>query len=193
MPEQRSDEIAIHTQSRLRVSLKSVLVAMAFFAMGCALVANWVRLSNVEASLSRYESSLIPTSLAADEFRIIPRFVIDTDHCKVVTYRIETSADHSAAVRSGGDSNQAAANQDVRNGTYFSEITILIDHTASKNSLKLMAKVGGAQGYAVMNVPEDFSLSDAVKLHKGAELHKRAADLELFRLGDRSYTLSVTP
>jgi hypothetical protein len=173
--------------------LKTVLVAVAFFALGCALVAQRLTLADAEASLSRYESSIISTSLDSDEFRIIPRVVIDTDNCKVVTYRIETKGNHSAAVRCDGDSNRAAAIHDTKNNLHFSEVTILIDHTKAKNSLKLMPKVGGAQGYAVMNVSDDFSLNDAVKLHREEGVHRRDEDVELFRLDDRSYTLSIEP
>ena len=176
---------------RFRVSLRTVLAAVTFVAMSCALLTQHLRLNAAQAALSRYEASLIPTSLGSDQFRIIPRIVIDTDNCKVFTYRIESTGTHTASVSSGGDSNGGSSSYDAKTGLHYSEVTILIDHIKSRNAVKLMPKVGGAQGYAIENVPDEFSLDDAVSLLREHGIYKRNEVVELFRFNERPYTLNL--
>ena len=178
---------------RFRVSPRTVLATVTFLAMGCAILTQHFRLNAAQTALSRYEASPIPTSLGSDQFRIIPESVIGTDNCKVFTYRIESTGTHTASVSSGGDSNAAGASYDAKTGLLFSEVTILIDHIKSRNALKLMPKVGGAQGYAIANVPDEFSLDDAVSLLREHGIYKRNEIVELFRWNERPYTLNLKP
>ncbi len=152
-------------QPRFRVSLKSLLAIMAFAALACALVMQHFELARTRASLARYESSLIPTTLAPNQFRLIASTVLQTDHAMVIKYRIETANHHFATIASGGDSNGGRANHDPKTNLYVTEAVILIDHIKSDNVLKVMPKVSGAQGYTVSTVADDFSLPASVTVH----------------------------
>ncbi len=185
--------VDVQQRPRFQFSIRSILAIAAFVGMACAITIQNLRLAEARASLSRYESSLIPTSLQPSQFRIITRVALDTDHVKVVNYRIESLGEHFANIQSGGDGNGAGADYDAQTGLYFSEVTILLDHTKSTNSLKVMPKVGGAQGYSIQNVAEDFSLEDAVTFHDEDHVHERDESIELFRLDGRPYSLTLTP
>ena len=176
-----------------RFSLKTVLATVTFVAMACAFVMQHFRLADTQASLSRYEASIIPTSLGLDQFRIISRIVVETDHVKVATYRIETEDEHFATVESGGDSNGCSSTYDSKTNLHFTEVTILFDHTKSKNSLKMMPKVGVLEGYTVANVPDDFLLNDAVTFNRDDRVYARNEVVELFQWGDRHYILTLKP
>ena len=108
--------------AKFRVSLKSMFVMIAFAAMTCSLIVQYSGLVKTRASLARYETSPIPTSLAPNEFRVIANTVLKTDHATVIGYRIESSGDHFATVASGGDSNGGRATYDAETNLYVTKI-----------------------------------------------------------------------
>ena len=170
-----------------------MFVMIAFAAMTCALIVQYSELVKTRASLARYETSPIPTSLAPNEFRVIANTVLETDHATVIGYRIESSGDHFATVASGGDSNGGRATYDAETNLYVTESVLLIDHVKSENVLKIMPKVSGAQGYGVAPVADDFSLADAISVHDLESVYLRDNTVTLLEVGDRIYTLRLKP
>ena len=188
----RGTELTGSTVSRkLRFSLKTVLVVTAVVAAALGFIAQQRRLAELQAALWRYEGTLKPTSLGASEFRIIERVVVDTSHVKVVTYRIESAGGHFTTLQGNGDSNGSSSKFDDNTQRYVSEATVLFDYLDSQHKVKLMARVGGAHGYSVQDVPADFSLATGVKFSAVDGLHARDAAVELFRWNDTPYRLQL--
>ena len=158
---------------RMQFSLKTVLLVVSVVAVACSFFMQQRRLNESQSALSRYEASQIPTSLAPGQFRVIARSILDTDHVKVVAYRIESANEHFATVKSEGDSNGCKSKYDPKTHLHWTEATILFDHIKSDNKVKMMPKVGGAQGYTLAHVPDGYSLTDAVKLNELDRLFSR--------------------
>jgi hypothetical protein len=177
----------------LRFSLKTMLVVIAFVAMTCALVVQYVELAKTRASLARYETSLIPTALASDEYRVITSKLLQTDHAAIIRYRIESSEDHFATISSGDDSNGGRATYDPKTNLYVTESVLLIDHIKTKNALKVMPKVSGAQGYSVAVVADNFSLADTLTIHDPKAVYSRSDSATLVEIDDQVYTLTLKP
>ena len=176
---------------KLRFSLKTVLVGTAVVAAALGFIVQQRRLADLQAALWRYEATRIPTTLAANEFRVIERVVVDTSHVKVVTYRIESTAKHFASLQGGGDSNGSSSKYDPHTNRYVSEATVLFDHLDSQHQVKMMASVGGAHGYSVPDVPADFSLAAGMKLQDVDGVHARDTAAEVFEWNGTPYTLLV--
>ena len=176
-----------------RVSLRAMLGAVAFVALICALVVQYIDLSRTRASLARYESSRISTKLRSNEFRVIARDVVKTDHVIVISYRIESLSDHFATIRIGTDGNGSRAHFDPATNLYVTQAELVIDHMKSKNALKEMAKVSGAQGYSVASVPDEFSLEDAIEIRELNAVYSRNDAAELLELRGRRYVLQLKP
>ena len=162
---------------------------MVFIALVCALFTQRVRLNQLNASLSRYEQSVIPTTLELTQFRIIPRIVLDKDHCKVATYRIESKNRHTAVVRNGSGTSSKTSSYDQTTDLHFSEISILIDHIKSTNTLKYVRD----QGYSVTNAGKDFLLDDAVTLHPDVRVCNRNETIDLFQVDGDTCTFTMQP
>lgn len=173
--------------------MKTILVVVAFVAMGCAISMQHFRLARTQASLARYETSLIPTALQPNQFRVIARIAIQTDHVKMITYRIESADQHFATIESNGGSNGGRSTYDPKTDLHFTEAVFLIDHVKSMNALKVLPKVSGAQGYSVAFVPDDFSLDSVFTLHDLEPVYLRDASVELLVLNGRSYALTLKP
>ena len=149
-------------------------------------------LTDVQASLSRYESVRIPTSLAADQFRVITQTILDTSHVKIVTYRLESVDKHFATLDDGhGDSNGSTSSLDQDTDLHVTEAIVLIDHVDSKKCVKILPKVGGGQGYSVMSVQDDYVLDDEVTITNSTGVYSQNETVELFQSDGRSYSLSL--
>lgn len=168
-----------------------MLAVVAFVAMACALLLEHSELSRTRASLARYEAQQIPTTLGNDEFRVIANPVLSTDHTIVIAYRIESSEDHFASIVSEGESNGGRARFDEPTALFVTEAVLLIDH--SGDSLKVMPKVAGAQGYSLAPVAEGFSLRDAVSVYELEMVHSRRAAVPLFEIEGRTYSVVLKP
>ena len=176
---------------KLRFSLKTVLVVTAMVAAAFGFIVQQRRLADLQAALWRYEATQIPTSLGANEFRVIERVIVDTSHVKVVTYRIESTAKHFASIQGRGDSNGSSSMYDPNTNHHVSEATVLFDHLDTQHNVKMMASVGGAHGYSVANVPADFSLAASVKLKDVDGVHARDEAVDVFEWNGTPYSLRV--
>jgi hypothetical protein len=170
-----------------------MLAIITFAALVCALMMQHFELAKTQASLARYETSLIPTALAPNEFRVIVNKVLQTDHATVIGYRIESSGDHFATIASGGDSNGGRATYNPKTNLYVTESVLLVDHIKSENVLKVMPKVSGAQGYSVASVADDFSLADAITVHDPEIVYSRSDTATLLEIEGQIYTLTLKP
>ena len=160
-------------------------VALAFFVQQRSLI-------RTKTALSRYESELISTSLQADQFRIITRPVLDLDSIKLVTYRIEVASDQFILLEEGdGGHSGVSTNFDRTTNLHWTDSVVLIDHIKSQQRIKVMAKLGGASGYSVIPVSEDFSLNDSVKFSEVDGVYQLDERVELFQLDGKPYTLRI--
>ena len=174
-----------------RFSLRGVLIFVAFVAATVAFFVQQRRLANVQAALSRYESTQIPTSLAPNQFRIIVQ-TVDTNHVKLVKYRIESLDEHFATLDNGeGDTNGSRSNQDANTGLHFTEVTVLVDHVVSQKCVKMLPKVGGGQGYSILPVADDYSLDEATTFNEVNGVFSRNETVELFQWDGKAYSLTL--
>lgn len=188
-----SSRSEVGSPPRGRISLKTCLIGMAFFALICAFVVQRLELVRTRTSLARYETSLIPTELQSEEFRVVAREVVLTSNVKVIAYRIETTDPHNAKIRIGSDSNSAQAKYDARMGLYVTDALVFIDHVESAGVMKVMASVSGARGYSVYQVAEDFSLDAELRLNDLNAVYPRDEGVELLSLEGKKFELKLKP
>jgi hypothetical protein len=169
-----------------------MLVLVTLVAAVTALFVQSRRLAQVRAALSRYESTQVSTSLAPHQFRIITQTILDTDHLKVVKYRIESLEEHFATLDDKeGDANGSRSNYDPHTGLHFNEVTVVLDHVASQQCVKMLPKVGGAQGYSVLPVKDNYVLDEDTTVNHVDGVYSRNDTVELLQWGGKSYSLSL--
>jgi hypothetical protein len=176
--------------------LREIFFSIALLAAATVVLEQHGQLSDERASLSRYESVRIPTSLVADQFRIITQTILDTDHVKVVKYRLESIDKHFATLEeqsdsTGGGSNGCVSSRDRNTNLHFTEVTVLIDHVASQSCVKVLPKVGGASGYSVASVQDDYVLDDETTINHVDGVYSRSETVELFQWDGKPFTLSL--
>lgn len=177
---------------RWRFTLQGMFLAVAVVGATMALVVQHRRLTSAEAALARYESTRVPTTLADKQFRVIAQTVLDTKHAKVMKYRIESNDRHFASVGNGqGDSNGCSSQFDPSAGFHITEVVMFIDHVVSENRVKMMPKVGGAQGYSVAHVADNFVLGEHLTFHDADGAHPRGAAVPLLKWNGKTYSLSL--
>jgi len=175
-----------------RFSLRGVITLIPFIAMGLALFVQHQHLSNVQAALSRYESTHVPTAITGGHFRVIAHPVLDTDHVKVMAYRIESVDEHFATLSDGhGDSNGCRSAHDPNTDLHVTEVTVLLDHVDSEDCVKMLPKVGGVQGYTVATVKDGYALDDDTTINDVDGVYSRTEKVGLFQWNGKSYFLSL--
>lgn len=98
--------------------------------------------------------------------RFIRQPVLNTDHVKVMKYRIESVDEHFATLSDGhGDSNGCSSDYDPNANLHFTEVTVLVDHVDSQHCVKMLPKVGAAQGYTVATVKDGYVLDDHMTIN----------------------------
>lgn len=167
------------------IILSTLLAALIIFQQS--------QIFKTKESLARYENPAIPTSLKPDQFRIIVKTNLHTDHALLINYRIESLGKHFATIQSEGDKNGSTSSHESQTNLHVTEAQFLIDHVKSANVLKVMGKVSGAQGYSVMNVSGDYSLEDELQILPIKMLHHYSDEIQILELDDRTYTLKIKP
>lgn len=179
------------TSRSFHFSLRELLLIVALVAMVFGYFVQHRRLANVQASLSRYEATEVPTSLGTGQFRIIAQKILDLDHVKVMKYRIESADPYFATLGDGkGNSNGGSATQDTKTGLYFTEATVLIDHIKFEKRVKLMARLGGA-GHSMNQVADDYELNESTTFNDVNGVFPRTKSVELFKWNGKSYSLDL--
>jgi hypothetical protein len=169
-----------------RYSLTQLLILVAFAAVVVGLFVQNRKLANVQAALSRYESSQISTSLAANQFRVIAHTILDTKHVKVVKYRVETTDEHFATLQGTDDSRGRSLSPDPNTGLYFTEMTFVFDHLPTANQIKM-----SNMGYTLKDVPADYSLDDSVILNDVNGVYDLTDTVDVFVWDNITYSLSL--
>lgn len=176
----------------VRFTLRGMIVTISFLALGLALLLQDQRLQETKRALARYETSQVPTAIPEGQFRVILRTVLDNDEVKLLSYRIESADEHFATIRdSDGGGNGARSEFDAKTNLYVTEATVLFDHLDSRNCVKMMPRVGGAQGYTIMPVPEDYTLNSDLMIEKTSGLHARSSKVRLFTWNGKEAYLSL--
>lgn len=124
--------------------------------------------------------------------RFIRQPVLNTDHVKVMKYRIESVDEHFATLSDGhGDSNGCSSDYDPNANLHFTEVTVLVDHVDSQHCVKMLPKVGAAQGYTVATVKDGYVLDDHMTINNADGVYSRNEKVDLFQWDGKSYSLSL--
>ena len=175
-----------------RFSIGRMIAAMAFIAMGLALFVQHRRLTQVQASLSRYESTHVPTAVPRGQYRVIAQPVLDTDRVKVMAYRVESVDEHFATLSDDhGDRNGCRSKYDSNTNLHVTEVTVLVDHVVSRECVMMLPKVGGAHGHTVATVGDSYTPDDNLTIHDVGGVNNRAESVDLYQWDGKSYSLSL--
>jgi hypothetical protein len=178
-------------RKKLRFTSRAMIAATAFIALALALVVQNQRLSNVQAALSRYESTTVPVALAAGQFRVIVQPVLDTDDAKIVKYRIECADERFVTVGGQGDSSGSLSRRDPNTGLYTTECILFVDHLDSLNFVKMILNVGGGQGTVVETVNAGYALDYHVGINTADGVYAGSETPALFTWNGEAYSVSV--
>jgi len=141
-----------HAIRKRQFSLASLLVLLAAVVAIAGFVLEHQRRSATQAALSRYESDQISTVVPDGKFRVITKTMVDSDHVKVIAYRIECGhAFYAELMGRDGDSSGLSSKYNADAGIHFSEWTYVFDHLPTENKLKV-----SNMGYSLSTVPPTF-------------------------------------
>ncbi|QDU56705.1 hypothetical protein [Aeoliella mucimassa] len=175
-----------------KLSLRGMIAATAFITMGLALFVQHQHLTQAQASLSRYETTHVPTAVPRGQFRVIAQSVLDTDRVKLMAYRVESVDEHFATLRDGhGDRNGCHSEYDPNTNLHVTEVTVLVDHVDSRQCVMMLPKVGGAHGHIVATVGDSYTLDDDLTIHDVGGVYNRAESVNLYQWDGKSYSLSL--
>jgi hypothetical protein len=167
-------------------SVRALLTLVTVIAMLAAFAIQNRRHAATRAALSRYESEQVAVSLPPGSFRIFTYRHINTDHVKVLTYRIECGDAFFGKVAHSHGASSQSLRYDANVGTYFAEWTYVFDYLPTENKLKV-----SDMGYTLLTVPDGYSLSTELELHNVDGVHETDATVELFILNGKPYSLSL--
>jgi hypothetical protein len=127
----------------------------------------------------------------SDQFEVAVTSVLDTDHAKVVRYRIESKSPFYATVNHGQGRTAAASTFSPAAKTHVIEIVMFLDHIASRECVKECLNVGSAGGPSVESVSKDYVLNKNTKIKQAGGTYERAMVVELLEWNGRTYSLSL--
>ncbi|MBC8871453.1 MAG: hypothetical protein H8E44_18675 [Planctomycetes bacterium] len=130
----------------------------------------------------------LPTS---DRYHVDATSILDTDHAKVVQYRIESNSPFYATVNHGQGRTAAASSFSPSAKTHVIEIVVFLDHIASRECVKECLTVGAAGGSGVESVSKDYALNKNTKIKLTGGTYKRNETVELLQWNGRTYSLSL--
>lgn len=172
---------------RMHFSLTSLLALVTIIAVTAGFVLQHRRNAATQAALSRYESKQISTVVPSGQFRVIARSIVNNDHVKVVTYRIECGDSFFGELMGrDGDGSGISARYDPDVGIHFAEWTYVFDHLPTENKLKV-----SNTGYALTSVPKDYSLKTQLSFSDADGIYDVKDSVEAFVLNGEPYLLSV--
>lgn len=175
------------TRRGVRFSLTSLLALVTIVALISGFVIQHRRNAQTLAALSRYESEQISTLVPSGKYRVIARTIVNNDHVKVATYRIECrDAFFGELMGRDGDGSGISSRHNPDSGIYFVEWTFVFDHLPTENRLKV-----SNTGYALQSVPNDFSLNAQLSFSDPNGIHDVKDDVVAFVLNGEPYSLSV--
>lgn len=174
-----------------RYSLRTLLVGITIVACAITILLQKSHITGLERSLARYDPSATSTSLANDEYRVVVRTVLDHAETKIVEFRVETTTEHFAQLAGKVDGVGATTSVlEPETGLYVTTATVLVDHVRP-DRVKMFPKFGGAQGYSVLSVPEDFAIGESFEFFECEGVYDKSTRLGVFRWQGETYTLSV--
>ena len=171
----------------VRFSLTSLLALVTIVALISGFVIQHRRNAETQAALSRYESDQISTLVPSGKYRVIARTIVNNDHVKVATYRIESrDAFFGELMGRDGDGSGISSRHNPDAGIHFAEWTYVFDHLPTENKLKV-----SGTGYTLQSVPKEYSLNTQLSFSDPDGIYDVKEDVVVFILNGEPYSLSV--